>query len=324
MKPNPSMQAMATIANRNRFSVCPNTFNNLPGPTPSRIPEIIAARKHPVPVAVSQLKSNLAFSGVGLVTTGAARLTVRWRYGTSQPPLLKLGVVALFIAVLIEGRPQATTNTVSMTNGSQAFITCPEVYPCSGVSGSSGNRQMRFGFQNLRKISVQIMETAPEVMSTRLLSMWLDQNHCVAEKETPTTRMAGNTSNVSSQLTIARTNQKGTMIAVNGKILPIIAFKSDSFSAVTAASVCTGVPIAPHATGAVLAIRLRTAAWKGLNPSPIMKAPAMATGVPNPAAPSISAPKQNATRSNWRRRSAVIPATECFTISNWPVSTEMS
>jgi len=38
-----------------------------------------------------------------------------------------------------------------------------------------------------------------------------------------------------------------------------------------------GVPMAPHATGEVLAIRLRAAAWNGLKPSPIMKAPAMAT-----------------------------------------------
>src|SRR5712692_3358271 len=53
-----------------------------------------------------------------------------------------------------------------------------------------------------------------------------------------------------------------------------------------------------------------------------MKAPAMATGAPNPAAPSMNAPKQNATSKTCRRRSAVIPATDSFMISNWPVSTE--
>src|SRR3989441_3917438 len=50
--------------------------------------------------------------------------------------------------------------------------------------------------------------------------------------------------------------------------------RSDSGKPDTAASVCTGVPMAPHATGDVLASRLSAAAWNGLNPRPIMKAPA--------------------------------------------------
>jgi len=50
-----------------------------------------------------------------------------------------------------------------------------------------------------------------------------------------------------------------------------------------------------------------------------MKAPAIATGAPKPAAPSMNAPKQNATISSCRRRSAVMPATDSFMISNWPV-----
>ena len=55
-----------------------------------------------------------------------------------------------------------------------------------------------------------------------------------------------------------------------------------------------------------------------------MNAPAMATGAPNPAAPSMNAPKQNATSKSCSRRSGVIAATDCFMISNCPVSTEMS
>ena len=136
--------------------------------------------------------------------------------------------------------------------------------------------------------------------------------------------MAGNTSKVSFQLTIVLTSQKGTMIAVKGRIRPIIAFKSDSGKDVTAASVWTGVPMAPHATGAVFAIKFKAAAWNGLKPSPIMKAPAIATGAPNPAAPSIKAPKQKATSRTCRRRSGVILATDSFMISNCPVATEMS
>ena len=114
------------------------------------------------------------------------------------------------------------------------------------------------------------------------------------------------------------------MTAVNGRMRPAMAFRSDSGSAVTAARVWIGVPMAPQATGAVLAIRLSAAAWNGLKPRPIMKAPAIATGAPNPAAPSMNAPKQKATSSSCNRRSAVIPATDSFMISNWPVCTEMS
>ena len=57
-----------------------------------------------------------------------------------------------------------------------------------------------------------------------------------------------------------------------------------------------GVPIAPHATGAVLASRFSTAAWNGEKPRPTMTAPAMATGVPKPDVPSMIAPNENAIR----------------------------
>ena len=136
--------------------------------------------------------------------------------------------------------------------------------------------------------------------------------------------MAGSTSKVSLQPTIVRTSQNGTITAVNGRMRPIMAFRSDSGSPETAAKVCTGVPIAPQATGAVFAIRFSAAAWKGRNPKPIMKAPAIATGAPNPAAPSMKAPKQKATSSTCSRRSGVMLAIDSFMISNCPVSTEMS
>ena len=55
-----------------------------------------------------------------------------------------------------------------------------------------------------------------------------------------------------------------------------------------------GVPSAPNATGAVLAISDSADASNGGKPRPINIAPVTATGVPNPAAPSKNAPKQNA------------------------------
>ncbi len=64
-----------------------------------------------------------------------------------------------------------------------------------------------------------------------------------------------------------------------------------------------GVPIAPHATGAVLASRFSTADWKGEKPRPTMTAPAIATGVPKPDVPSMIAPNEKAISKTCRRRS---------------------
>jgi len=69
-----------------------------------------------------------------------------------------------------------------------------------------------------------------------------------------------------------------------------------------------GVPRAPYATGAVLAISESPDAARGEKPSPIKIAPVTATGVPNPAAPSKKAPKLNAMSRSCRRRSSVTPA----------------
>ena len=89
----------------------------------------------------------------------------------------------------------------------------------------------------------------------------------------------------------------------------------------TAARVTMGVPMAPQATGAVLASRLSTADWKGLKPSPTMTAPAMATGVPKPEVPSMMAPKEKAMSSTWSRRSKEMWTIDSLTISNFPVVT---
>jgi hypothetical protein len=50
----------------------------------------------------------------------------------------------------------------------------------------------------------------------------------------------------------------------------------------------------------------------------------IAIGVPNPAAPSMNAPKLNAISSSWMRRSTASPAMVWRTSSNFPVLTVMS
>ena len=56
----------------------------------------------------------------------------------------------------------------------------------------------------------------------------------------------------------------------------------------------TGAPTAPKATGAVLATIQIPAAYNGLNPNPTKSAAVIATGAPNPAAPSKNAPNEKA------------------------------
>ena len=72
-------------------------------------------------------------------------------------------------------------------------------------------------------------------------------------------------------------------------------------SPVSLASVVMGTAIAPNATGAVFATRATVAAFIGLRPSAMSITELMATGVPNPARASISAPKQKAMIIAWMR-----------------------
>ena len=57
------------------------------------------------------------------------------------------------------------------------------------------------------------------------------------------------------------------------------------------------------------------------SPRPASIAPDTATGAPNPAAPSMNAPNENAMNSACSRQSFVNPPTESLMISNLPVCT---
>src|SRR5204863_8624440 len=131
-------EVIATMANRNRTSVWPKSFMSLPGPRPRSRPARIADRKHPVPVAVSQLKSKRAASAVAFCTTGAVRNTLPCKYGQYHPVgpgrglpsgiiTLKAGVVALFMANFTLGNPHRSTRTERIAKGSQALAVWPAV-----------------------------------------------------------------------------------------------------------------------------------------------------------------------------------------------------
>src|SRR6266852_4943894 len=159
------MQVIATIANLNRTRVRPKIWNILPGLSPRMRPAKRAARKQPVPVAVSQLRSNRAASAVGFATTGAVRNTLACKYGQSHPAgpgrglpsaitTLNEGVVALFIANFTVGNPHTRTKRERIANGIHAFAIWPaekcltESLASSAVTAcSSATRQILFGCQ---------------------------------------------------------------------------------------------------------------------------------------------------------------------------------
>jgi hypothetical protein len=145
--------------------------------------------------------------------------------------------------------------------------------------------------------------------------------NCTRAKLPPHTSSAGQTPRTPRQPAITHTNQAGTNSEKIGSCRPTMALSRIASSPVTSPSVRMGVPSAPKATGDVLANSDRPAACNGRKPAPISSAAEMATGVPNPAAPSTKAPKQKAIKSACKRRSGDNDNTECLTISNWPVST---
>src|SRR6267143_6561255 len=133
------MQVIAMMANRRRPRVLTKMPNIRPKLSLRRSPARMAARKQPVPVAVSQLKSKRAASVVGLAATGIVRETFPWSQGQSQPAgpgrglpsaitTLNEGVVASLRAFLIEGSPQHRTKMDKITKGIHAFAVCPAEY----------------------------------------------------------------------------------------------------------------------------------------------------------------------------------------------------
>ena len=90
---------------------------------------------------------------------------------------------------------------------------------------------------------------------------------------------------------------------MNGSWRPIMAPSVPAGSPVTAPSVVTGTPSAPKATGAVLKIKVNTSASSAGKPTRIRSDEVIATGVPKPAMPSSSAPKQKPITTSTTRRS---------------------
>jgi len=93
------------------------------------------------------------------------------------------------------------------------------------------------------------------------------------------------------------------MAASSGSWRPIMAASAGAGSPVTAPKTVTGAPRAPNATGVVLKISTNTSASSVGKPHMMSSEAVMATGAPNPATPSSSAPKQKPMAINTTRRS---------------------
>ena len=145
--------------------------------------------------------------------------------------------------------------------------------------------------------------------------------YCGIAKDMPQTRIAGQIWRMPRKPAKAQISQNGTMTEKNGNCRPTMAPSRYGSSPVTLASPAIGVPSAPNATGAVLAISESPEAASGEKPRPIRIAPVTATGVPKPEAPSKKAPKENAISSNCRRRSRVTPPMACDNVPKAPVAT---
>src|SRR4051794_23217303 len=168
---------------------------------------------------------------------------------------------------------------------------------------SAGDVQSSLGDHTLRKSRRHAIEISDAPISTIHGLMKFEIRNCGTANETPVTRIAGQTSFMPFQPANAQISQNGTISEKNGNCRPTIAPSKNGSKPVTLARPAMGVPSAPKATGAVLAISDRPEAASGEKPSPIRIAPVTATGVPKPDAPSKKAPKEKAIRRSCSLRS---------------------
>jgi hypothetical protein len=145
---------------------------------------------------------------------------------------------------------------------------------------------------------------------------------------TPAVSAAGQVCRRPRRPSTTATSTSGTTTARIGVCRPTMApsvstvSRGSSFAPwVTVASVRIGVANAPKATGAVLAMSDSAAACSGRNPNAISIATVIATGVPNPANASISAPKQNAMMIAWMRMSGLTRSMDRRSTAECPLTT---
>src|ERR1035437_9462213 len=146
----------------------------------------------------------------------------------------------------------------------------------------------------------------------------------MAAKTAPHVKTAGHTSMVAERPLVRRCRWAGRRSESGAVRRPATALNRARGNPVMPASVMTGMPIDPNATGAVFASRQLDDAYSEEQPRRTIMAAATATGVPNPAQPSMNAPKAKAINRACMRLSEVIEPIESLIISDLPVATVIS
>ena len=158
-------------------------------------------------------------------------------------------------------------------------------------------------------------------MSTSQGPWKFETRYCGIAKETPATRIGGQTSSILRKPTKALISQNGTITEKNGSCRPTMPLSSCRSRPVTADK--RDDRRAERAEGDRRGVgdeRQGPTAASGEKPRPISMAAVTATGVPKPAAPSKKAPRQKAMNSSCRRRSSLMAPIERCRTANSPFS----
>src|SRR5256885_1338571 len=162
---------------------------------------------------------------------------------------------------------QTVTMAVRMMKGDQALMTAPAVSGAPEVmagaataaalppSPSVSKRKMRLGCQTLRNSVSATSETMAEVMSGSSGPMKLAVRNCTTAKEPPPTSTAGQVSLTPRQPSMMAISQNSTSTVMKGSWRPAIWPMANASTPETCPATMMGMPMAPKATGAVLAIR---------------------------------------------------------------------
>src|SRR6266404_1038518 len=220
----------------------------------------------------------VGLAGVAAGTTGGVRST-----RLCNPVILNAGAEILSRVFFTRGTPQMKTSTLSKIHGSHAWRILFGLWTVStnGADAdlSSGCFHCSFGCQNFSNTATAAIEQIAATISTSHGPWKLAIRNCGIAKASPAVRAAGQTPSMPRKPAIAQTTQNGTINEKNGSWRPTIWDKMTSLMPVTLLRAMIGVPSAPKATGAVLAIRDRPEAASGLKPSWIRIDAVTETGV---------------------------------------------
>src|SRR5215218_6782657 len=160
----------------------------------------------------------------------------------------------------------------------------------SGLAVAAGR-----GVQKRSSVVVAAIDASALSTSAAYGPHVFDTTNCATAKLTPATTAAGQVRRRPSHPATTSDRYAGSTTERSGSCRPTAAPSRITSSPVTLASATIGTPTLPKATGAVFESSETTTARFGAKPTPTSKKAVIATGAPNPALPSSSAPKQNAT-----------------------------